>query len=117
MQCIKCGREVAENQVFCEQCLSGMESSPIKPGTPVVISKRPRKASSQSAVKKEKPEEQISKLQKTIRFLLWTCLCLAAALAVCIGIIAFHFAATDHNAPAIGQNYSTEAPDNAPLSR
>lgn len=116
MQCIKCGREVAGQHVFCEQCLSGMDSSPVKPGTRVVIPKRPQKVHT-PVIKKEKPEDQIPKLQRTIRALLWTCLCLLVSLAVSIGIIAFHFAANDHNSPAIGQNYSTEAPDDAPLSR
>ena len=116
MQCIKCCRELQDNHVFCAHCLSVMEQKPVKPGTPVVIPKRPQKVYA-PVVKKEKPEDQIPKLQKTIRALIWTCLCLAVALAVSIGILAYHFAANDHNAPAIGQNYSTEAPDDAPLSR
>lgn len=116
MQCIKCGREIQDNQVFCQQCLSVMEKMPVKPGTPVVIPKRPQKIHA-PVVKKEKPEDQIPKLQKTIRALIWACVCLAVALVVSIGIFVFHFATNDHNAPAIGQNYSTEAPDDAPLSR
>ena len=117
MQCIKCGRETAEKAVFCEECLSGMEKHPVKPGTPVVIPKRPKKAPSAPVSKKERPEELIGKLQKQLWLLLWLCLALVLALSVSIGVIVYHFTSTDHNAPAIGQNYSTEAPDNAPLSR
>lgn len=116
MQCIKCGRDAEDNHVFCKQCLSSMEKAPVKPGTPVVIPKRPQKAHS-SVQKKEKPEEQIPRLRKIIRVLSWVCAGLVLALTVSIGLIVWHFSATEHGGPAIGQNYSTEAPDDAPLSR
>lgn len=117
MQCIKCGREVQDKQVFCGHCLSAMEETPVKPGTPVVIPKRPQKARTVTQPKKEKPEDQIPRLQKIIRILCWLCAALVLALSVCIGMIVWHFSANEHGGPAIGQNYSTEAPDNAPLSR
>ncbi len=117
MQCIKCGRETEEKHVFCQQCLSVMDSRPVKPGTPVVIPKRPQKNRSAPAVKKEKPEDQVQKLQKLIRLLCWLCVGLLLALSISIGLFVRHFVVTDHDAPAIGQNYSTEAPDDAPLSR
>ena len=41
MQCMKCGMEVPEGQVFCNGCLEVMDKYPVKPGTPVHI--RPRK--------------------------------------------------------------------------
>jgi len=117
MQCIKCGRETAQNHVFCDTCLEVMDKSPVKPGTPVVIPKRPRKIHPAAAAKKEKPEDQIPRLEKLIRTLCWMCLVLFVALSICVGIIVWHFTSTDHGGLAIGQNYSTEAPDNAPLSR
>ena len=116
MQCIKCGRETQESYVFCEHCLAAMEKAPVKPGTPVVIPKRPQKVYA-PVIKKEKPEEQIPKLQKIIRILCWICAGLVLALSVSIGMIVWHFSANQHGGPAIGQNYSTEAPDDAPLSR
>ena len=116
MHCIKCGREAENNHVFCEHCLSRMDATPVKPGTPVVIPKRPQKVYA-PVIKKEKPEEQIPKLQKIIRILCWICAGLVLALSVSIGMIVWHFSANQHGGPAIGQNYSTEAPDDAPLSR
>ena len=116
MQCIKCGREVQDKHVFCQQCLSVMDQTPVKPGTPVVIPKRPQKVHT-PAVKKEKPEEQIPKLMKIIHTLWWLCVCLVLALAISIGVIVWHFSANEHDGPSIGQNYSTEAPDDAPLRR
>ena len=117
MQCIKCGRETQDKQVFCEACLSVMERNPVKPGTPVVIPKRPQRVRSTAPVKKEKPEEQIPRLQKLIRLLCWLCAGLVLALGICAGMILWHFHATEHGGLDIGQNYSTEAPDDAPLSR
>ena len=116
MNCIKCGRETEEKSVFCPECLAGMDQNPVKPGTPVVIPKRPKKNST-PAVKKERPEDQIPRLQKQIRILTGICLTMVLALGVSIGVIVYHFSSTDHNAPAIGQNYSTEAPDDAPHLR
>lgn len=37
MQCMKCGVEVPEGQVFCDGCLEVMDKYPVKPGTPVNI--------------------------------------------------------------------------------
>lgn len=40
MNCVKCGREIPEDQVFCEVCLTEMENYPVKPGTAVHIPAR-----------------------------------------------------------------------------
>ena len=40
MSCMKCGKEVSEGQVFCEECLTEMERYPVKPGTPVLLPHR-----------------------------------------------------------------------------
>lgn len=117
MQCLKCGRETNEKQVFCDSCQAVMDSCPVKPGTPAVIPERPKKRPSVNTVKKEKPEEQVLKLQKLVQLLCWLCLGLVLALSISVGLIVWHFSATEHGGLSIGQNYSTEAPDDAPLSR
>lgn len=33
MNCLKCGREIEEGQVFCNDCLVQMAKYPVKPGT------------------------------------------------------------------------------------
>lgn len=43
MNCMKCGREVNEGQVFCETCMENMEHEPIKMNTPVLIPTQPPK--------------------------------------------------------------------------
>ena len=41
MYCMKCGKEVKENQVFCDACLVIMEKYPVKPGTHIQLPHRP----------------------------------------------------------------------------
>lgn len=70
MNCMKCGAEIPETQVFCDHCLELMEQYPIKPGTHIHLPKQnlvptpPRKP-----VKKKRvptPEEQISALRMKV---------------------------------------------------
>lgn len=37
MNCLKCGREIEEGQVFCNDCLVQMAKYPVKPGTAVQL--------------------------------------------------------------------------------
>lgn len=110
MQCIKCGRDTENNQVFCPECLASMDQAPIKPGTPVSIPKRPAREYT-PPVKKDKPEDIILRLQKKLKALTIVILILLVGLGVSLGIIAYHFTTTEHGGPAIGSNYSTESPD------
>ena len=43
MNCMKCGRELEEGQVFCAECLEQMEADPIRISTPVHIPRQPTK--------------------------------------------------------------------------
>ena len=116
MQCMKCGRETEANQVFCPVCLASMEKSPVKPGTPVTIPKRPQKVYT-APVKRENPDEIILKLRRVIHILICVVLALVIVLGVSVGILIYHFQSTDHNGFGIGQNYSTEAAEDSPLRR
>ena len=66
MSCMKCGKEVSEGQVFCQECLEEMEKYPVKPGTAVLLPNRPHQAvvHKRSYRKSRKPEDQISRLRK-----------------------------------------------------
>ena len=81
VNCMKCGREIPDGQVFCPGCLEGMATYPIAPGTHVHIPKRPTKAPEKKA-KELTPADQINLLKKSIRWLLVTVAVLAAALAI-----------------------------------
>ena len=113
MNCMKCGRTTQDDQVFCETCLKDMSAYPVKPGTPVNIPKRPQKKAAEPA-KKEKPEEIIAQLRKTIRAWRITVLVLLLLLIVSVSLLGWHYATTDHSVPAIGQNYSTETQPSTP---
>lgn len=41
MYCLRCGKETADNKVFCKSCLDSMEAYPVKPGQPIVLPNRP----------------------------------------------------------------------------
>ena len=116
MYCMKCGKEITENGVFCSDCLLEMEKYPIEPGTVVLL---PRRRESSGLKKQPKrhvpsPEEQISVLKKQV-------LILTLLLAACITAIVLMFEPTMHYVRdehfAIGQNYSSVSPSpssNAP---
>ena len=67
MNCMKCGVEIPETQVFCDHCLEVMEQYPIKPGTHIHLPKQNLNADSprKPAKKKRTPsaEEQVSSLR------------------------------------------------------
>ena len=41
MYCMKCGREVDDKQVFCQECLAQMEQEPVDMRTAVKIPRQP----------------------------------------------------------------------------
>lgn len=80
MHCMKCGRKLKENQVFCPECLAVMEDYPVKPGTPIQLPTRhnsPSASARPSKKKARKPEEQILRLRSAVR---WLTLALVVAL-------------------------------------
>ncbi len=74
MNCIKCGRELRGEQVFCYECQEEMENYPIKPGTPVQLPVRTQPAEPKvkaSPVRKTLPPEvRLRRLRTTIRLLI-----------------------------------------------
>ncbi len=85
MNCLRCGRETAEGQVFCPDCLAEMEKYPVKPGTAVLLPSQSGNAAPRRAPKRRAPtaEEQLKTLKRRTRLL--TAL-LAVALAAVIGL-------------------------------
>ena len=107
MNCLKCGRETEEGQVFCKECLAVMEKYPVKPGTAVLLPKR----NPAPTVKKIRwkpapsPEEQVVKLRRQNRRLI-ALLC-AAVMLLGVGVYFTGRYLLDRRAPRPGQNYST----------
>ena len=110
MNCIKCGREIPEDQVFCESCLTEMDNYPVKPGTAVHIPARtPEEAPKKPAKKKRVPtaEELLLRTRKK--------LCRARIFAVMLllicGALSFLMAQAVLELDfqrILGQNYRTE---------
>ena len=106
MNCMKCGREIGEDSVFCQQCLADMDRYPVKPGTAVHIPVRKAPPPRKNVPKKKQitPEEQNLRLRKVIRFLLglWLATLLVAA---ALAYPAYQYVIEEnHFLP--GQNYS-----------
>lgn len=106
MNCMKCGKETAEGQVFCDECLSRMADYPVKPGTPVHIPAQPQhpvpKKTSRRARAVE-PEEQIRRLKRLVTWLTVTLLVVLLAWCATAGM-AIHMMRKQDKTP-IGQNY------------
>ena len=110
MNCLRCGRETTDQQVFCDQCLKRMESDPVKPGTPVYIPVRkaaPEPKKSRRHPKHARtPEEQLSALHRAVRRLWITVCVLVLLLGLSIASIQYLWT---HKPPKfnIGQNFQT----------
>lgn len=87
MNCIRCGKETEENQVFCKDCLADMERHPVKPGTPILLPNREERGTTKRPsfkISSSKWENQVYRLKRLVTFLWVLVFVLAAALAVCI---------------------------------
>ncbi len=70
MNCIKCGVEVPEIQVFCENCLADMEKYPVKPDVTVNLPHRAETPVSKKKVRRQRvlsPEEQLRRTKYNLR--------------------------------------------------
>ena len=103
MQCLKCGREIGAEDVFCRKCLVDMANYPIKPGTVVQIPKQPVKKAPERR-QQITPERKAEILTRRVRLLSWL-LVLAVAVSVCLGALLLSELNADEDVPAIGQNY------------
>ena len=111
MNCMRCGTQIPENQVFCDRCLSKMDAYPVKPGAHIHLPKRalaveePRKPAKKKRTLTQ--EEQIAALKlKVLRLRL-----AAAILAFVICVVGAFLALElyeDYTNPATGLNYTVD---------
>ena len=102
MNCLKCGRELKEGQVFCDICMDAMEKEPIKINTPVMIPVQPKTTPShrRSLVN---AEEELKRLQKTNQnLILWLTVATIAAMLFAFGLYHQEFLEVVDN---LGKNY------------
>lgn len=109
MTCLKCGRDTADDRVFCQECLAVMDRYPVKPGTPVhlphhAFESTPRKAPPR---KRSVPlEDQVVQLKRNLRRSRLIGLVLLVALSLAAVLLVREIAGED--LPAIGQNYTID---------
>lgn len=109
MVCLKCGRSIAEDHVFCDDCLAKMDESPVKPGTPVLLpaSKSQVTAKKQTSRKRAlPPEEQVIHLRKALRRMYLCVAVLIVVLGMATALLVEEMLKED--APVIGQNYTID---------
>lgn len=86
VNCMKCGRETDNEQVFCDSCLEVMAKYPVKPGIVIHLPKHDdtpiRKTS--PVYPTHTPEEQVVRQRSVIRWL---------SLALAVLVVAFGLAA------------------------
>ena len=106
MQCLRCGRETENDQVFCFACEALMAKHPVEPNTVVTIPERSVRLRNTAPRRPQRPEEDTDQLRRTILQLrLWVCM-LMAALMLCVAAITWQELNREEK-PAIGQNYTS----------
>lgn len=109
MNCMKCGREISGDGVFCAECLEEMAKYPIKPGTVVHLPRRKHEAPGKKSLLRRKaqpsPEEQMKNLRKMVRRLILALLVALVLLGVSGYLAVVHLMESDM-VFLPGQNYS-----------
>lgn len=106
MNCLKCGREIEEGQVFCNDCLVQMAKYPVKPGTAVQLPSCGSTAVSKKVHSRRRtkaaPEEQLKALKKRIR-ILSALLSVCVVLLIVLSVVMLRYMSANRLLP--GQNY------------
>lgn len=114
MNCMKCGKETQQEQIFCPECLAEMEKYPVKPGIVVQIPVHPLKKQPHHRRGAANHEEQLKRLSRINRRLIFA-LVLTVLIAVFFALLSFDVLEKYSMHKLLGQNYSvavsTEAPD------
>ena len=112
MNCLRCGRETSQQQVFCDGCLEYMSHQPVKSDTPIYLPVRKTKEAPRKQYawrrRERTAEEMVTVLRKRVRFL--TCLCLILFMmlfAAAAGVWMAKKQGADLSIPNIGQNFHT----------
>lgn len=108
MYCMKCGKEIKENQVFCDACLVIMDKYPVKPGTHIQIPQRPQSTANKPVARKKSytPEEQVQRLRRSVKGLILALICCVLALCLTVTLLV-HTVTQYRESASIGKNYNT----------
>jgi hypothetical protein len=109
MNCMKCGREMSDEGVFCGECLAEMENYPVRPGTLIQLPRRKQEPAVKKTRHRRKPQPSPEEQVKVLRRALWRlCAVLLVVLAL-LGVTGYitvnHLLEDEDFLP--GQNYSS----------
>lgn len=112
MYCMKCGKEIKENQVFCDACLVVMDKYPVKSGTHIQIPQRPISTAGKPVSRRRilTPEEQFQRLRRSAKYLAIALVCSILVLCLTVTMLVRTIATYQENA-SIGKNYNTVEAD------
>ena len=108
MNCMKCGREITEDQVFCEKCLEDMKNYPVKDGTAILLPTHKDSTAARKTRAKRRaptPEERIARLHRRLTHVVVLWLITLGFLAATIYPTVSYFVNKTILRP--GQNYKT----------
>lgn len=112
MKCMRCARETAPQQVFCNACLEDMARYPVRSDTPIYLPVRkpkeaPRKKSRRFR-RERTAEEMVMILRKRVKVLTAITVILVMMLsAATAGVWLAKRQGADLSIPNIGQNFKT----------
>lgn len=69
MNCMKCGRDIEEGQIFCSICLDDMAKYPVKPNIAIQLPHREHHVAAKKPQARRRPATAEEKLQVAHRFL------------------------------------------------
>lgn len=108
MNCIKCAREIPEDQVFCPSCMELMAQHPVKSDVVVVLPHRvsalPKKATPRKRARTA--EEEVQRLKRRNRQLI-SLVSLLLVLSVLLAFLSVGSLRQLDMQKFLGQNYST----------
>ena len=109
MNCMKCGRELTGEGVFCAECLAEMDRYPVRPGTVVHLPRHNPDPPAKKPVSRRKshvaPEEKVKQLRKLVVRLV-VALVICTVLLVATGYFAVVHLLETRTVVLPGQNYS-----------
>lgn len=109
MNCLKCGREISEDQVFCMECQLEGQQYPVDSAAAVYIPRQEKSEAPKKAPRRRTipPEEQIRILRRRLRVQAVALLLFAAiALALAYPALSYFLGSRQRT----GQNYSAMPP-------
>ena len=107
MNCMKCGREIGEDQAFCPTCLEEMDKYPVRQGVAIQLPRRSEETSRKAAPRKRAltAEEQVLRLKRSVRRLVT--LLVASILALVLTMVGAGFVIDELELKQlIGKNYT-----------